>query len=330
MVIAPKRATGHVGERVGGPLLAVSLFLLTMPRALPQTAGPGHPAISVDVSLVVLQVTVRDLRGEFVSGLGKDAFQVLENGRPQNIRLFQHEDLPVSVGLLVDNSGSMGRKRNDVAAAALAFVRSSNPRDEMFVVDFNEKVILGLPDTKLFSATASELELALNGVPAYGGTALYDAIETGLAHVSKATRDKKVLILISDGGDNSSRHTLREVLADAGRSNVLIYAIGLLDEHDADQNPKFLKRIARVTGGEAFFPAATEVTGVCKRIAEDIRQQYTIGYVPADERLDDTYRAIKVTAHGTQQGKLRVRTRTGYIASRHRAGAPLNSREQTR
>ena len=222
---------------------------------------PGSAIISVDVDLVVLHATVRDRKGGFVSGLRKENFRVFEDGVPQEIRVFQHEDVPVAVGLIVDNSGSMGRKRKDVTAAALAFVRSSNPQDEMFVVNFNERISFGLPDTELFSASAAELERALNGVPANGKTALYDAIEAGLAHLKKATLDKKVLIVISDGGDNASHHTLGQVLESAGRSDAIIYTIGLFDEYDEDRNPGVLKKIARATGGEAFLPTETEPGG---------------------------------------------------------------------
>jgi Ca-activated chloride channel homolog len=168
-------------------------FLFPKPSVLAQSEpSPSGTTISVDVDLVLLRVTVRDRKGGFVSGLGKDNFRVFEDRAPQTIRFFQHEDVPVAVGLIVDNSGSMGRKKKDVTAAALTFVRSSNPRDEMFVVNFNERVAFGLPDTSLFSASAAELERALNGIPAIGRTALYDAVEAGLSHLAKAALDKKV------------------------------------------------------------------------------------------------------------------------------------------
>ena len=271
---------------------------------------------STNVDLVVLHATVCNRSGGFVSGLQEGNFQVYENGSRQAIRVFQHEDVPVAVGLAVDNSGSMARKRPDVIAAALAFVRSSNPRDEMFVVNFNERVSLGLPDTKLFSASAAELEKALNGIPASGKTALYDAIDAGLDHLRKATRDKKVLIVISDGGDNASHRKLGQVLEAAARTNTIIYTIGLFDENDEDRNPGVLRRIARSTGGEAFLPKEPgEVVGICKRIAEDIRHQYTIGYVPSDQKFDDSYRSIRVTATGQRGQKYVVRTRTGYFGA---------------
>ncbi len=282
------------------------------------------------MNLVVLHATVRDRKGGFVSGLRKEDFQVYEDGAPQAIRVFDHEDVPVAVGLVVDNSGSMGRKRKDVTAAALAFVRSSNPRDEMFIVNFNERVSFGLPDTQLFSASAAELEGALNGVPANGRTALYDAIEAGLDHLKKATLDKKVLIVISDGGDNASHHKLGQVLDDAGRSDAIIYTVGLFDEDDEDRNPGVLRKIARATGGEAFLPEETsQVVPICERIAEDIRNQYTIGYIPSNQKLDNTQRTIKVTATGRHGEKLLVRTRAGYIASPERSGPAASSPGET-
>lgn len=274
------------------------------------------PDISVDVNLVVLHLTVRNKKGGFVAGLGRENFRVFEDNRPQTIQFFQHEDVPVAVGLIVDNSGSMRPKRADVTAAALDFVRTSNPQDEMFIVNFNERTRLGLPDTELFTARRVELEEALNGVPAAGKTALYDAIELGIDHLKHAHHDKKVLVVISDGGDNASGHTLGDVLGSAARSDVIIYTVGLFDEFDEDRNPGVLKRIARASGGEAFLPDQTsEVVPICERIAEDIRNQYTIGYRPADTGLNGGYRTIKVTAMGAHGEKYPVRTRAGYVAS---------------
>jgi Ca-activated chloride channel family protein len=235
------------------------------------------------------------------------------------------------VGLVVDNSGSMGRKKKAVTAAALAFIRSSNPRDEMFIVNFNERVSLGLPPTELFSASSVELERALNDRPAMGQTALYDGIEAGLAHLKKATLEKKVLIVISDGGDNASHHTLRQVLESAGRSSAIIYTVGLLDEYDEDSNPGVLKKLARATGGEVFLPRETsEVVPICERIAKDIRNQYTIGYAPSESKLDNVYRTINVTASGPHGKKLLVRTRTGYIAAPEGVGQAADPREKGR
>ena len=285
----------------------------------------------MDVDLVVLNATVHDRKGGFVTGLRKENFRVFENGVLQEIRVFQHEDVPVTVGLIVDNSGSMVRKRTEVTAAALAFVRSSNPRDQMFVVNFNERVSFGLPDTELFSASTSELDQALNGVPANGRTALYDAIEAGLKHLMKATLDKKVLIVISDGGDNASRRTLSQVIESAGRSDAIIYTIGLFDEYDEDRNPGVLRQIARATGGEAFLPnEISKIVPICERIAQDIRNQYTIGYVPSNQNLDSSYRTITVTATGQHGEKALVRTRAGYVAAPERKRQPADAHGKLR
>jgi len=307
------------GTKYGIAVLCSLLFPLSLVGQQPsgQTLSPPpDTTISVDVNLVVLHATVRDRGGRYVSNLHEGDFHVFEDGRPQTIRVFQHEDMPVAVGLVVDNSGSMNRKRKDVIAAALTFVNTSNPRDEMFVVNFNEHVSLGLPETKLFSAGPVELEKALNGVPARGMTALYDAIDQGLTHLKQATLDKKVLIVISDGRDNASRHTLAQTLQSVSRSDVIIYTIGLFDEFDEDSNAGVLKKLARASGGETFLLKDTsEVVPTCRRIAEDIRHQYTIGYVPSHEQLDRTYRAIHVTATGPRGQSLLVRTRAGYMAS---------------
>ena len=308
--------------------LCVAIAARSEPRqqgSAPPAAGDGSsgPTISVEVNLVVLHATVRNAAGGFVSGLQEPDFRVYEDGRPQTIRLFRHEDAPVAVGLIVDNSGSMVRKRTDVAVAALAFVRSSNPADQIFIVNFNEHATFGLPDSTPFSADGSELVAALMGVPASGKTALYDAIEAGLDHLKKATYSKKALIVVSDGGDNASAHTLNDVLQDAGRSDAMIYTIGLLDEYDRESNPRALKQVARATGGEAFFPKETKaVIAICRGIAQDIRNQYTIGYAPDNNNLDGGYRRIRVIIAGRRGGHLSVRTREGYIASPRRNPAP--------
>jgi Ca-activated chloride channel homolog len=305
-------------------LLLPPLPLIVAASGSAQIAANSDGAnFSTDVSLVVLHATVRNRKGGFVSGLRQGNFQVLEDGERQTIRLFQHEDVPVAVGLVVDNSGSMSSKRKDVSAAALAFARSSNPHDQMFIVNFNEHVTFGLPNTVLFSASPAELETALNGVPAAGKTALYDAILAGLDHLKKAKLDKKVLIVVSDGGDNASHRTLARVLEAAGRSDAIIYTIGLFDEYDEDSNPGVLKKIARITGGEAFLPKETStVVEICQRIAMDIRNQYTIGYIPNNRTFNNAYRTIRLVAIGPHGQKYLVRTREGYIAAPERQTSP--------
>jgi VWFA-related protein len=258
---------------------------------------------------------VSDRKGGFVSNLGERDFEVYEDGVPQRIRLFGNEDVPVTVGLVVDHSTTMRPKLAEVAAAARTFVWSSNREDEMFVVNFNEIVSLGLPGTIRFTDSPAELENAITTAPVGGQTALYDAIAKALEELQAGSRDKKVLIVVSDGGDNASARSLAQVMNLAGQSSAVIYAVGIYDEADPTRNLGVLRRLAQATGGEAFFPQQlSEVVTICARIARDIRHQYTIEYVPTNLTRDGTYRAIRVLAQAKGHDRLSVRTRTGYIA----------------
>jgi len=273
----------------------------------------GQAQIRVDVDLVVLPATVQDRHGQRVSDLQQGNFAVYEDRVAQRIRLFQHEDIPVTVGLVVDHSGSMDAKLAEVTAGAKAFVRSSNTDDQMFVVNFNETVSLGLPDSIGVTTNAEELERAIWRSRAAGETALYDAIVIALARVEAGVRDKKVLVVISDGADNASRHKLAQVLDMAATSNVIIYTVGLFAPEDQDANPSVLHRLARATGGEAFLPGElSDVVTICERIARDIRSQYTIGYSSSNVKQDGVYRTVRVAAQAPDRGKLSVRTRPGY------------------
>jgi Ca-activated chloride channel homolog len=298
------------------------LLLLSVVGGEPQTPpsldaqGSSPYRISVNVDLVVLNATVRDGKGRFASDLREEDFEVYEDGVRQSIRLFRHEDIPVTVGLVVDHSGSMRAKLADVIAAARTFVQSSSPEDEMFVVNFNEKVTIGLPDNLPFSNRSEDLGSAIANAPTTGRTALYDAVFVARKRLQAGSREKKVLIVISDGGDNASAHTLAEVLKMAGQSTTLVYTIGIFDDTDADRNPDVLRRLAGVTGGEAFFPGEyREVVAICERIARDIRNQYTIGYLSSSASRPGAYLSVRVAARAAGHGKLSVRARSGYIAS---------------
>ena len=271
--------------------------------------------ISVNVSSVVLHATVLNHQGAAVSGLQKGNFEVFEDGVPQQIQYYSHEDNPVTVGLVLDNSGSMGPKRTEVIAAALVFAHSSNPQDQMFVVNFNEHVRFGLPADVPFTDQTSELQVALSTFKTDGETALYDALAAAIGHLKKGNRDKKVLIVVSDGGDNASQYTLRQVLAMAVQSNAIIYTIGIYTEEDPDQKPDALRQLSRATGGEAFFPRSIpDVVPVCEQIARDIREQYTLAYAPANRTQDGAYRVIQVKVTAPGYGRLSVRTRAGYYS----------------
>jgi VWFA-related protein len=305
-----------------GLALVFCLVLIVLPSAARSPAhwpSQGSQAsqnpIRLNVDLVVLHATVQNRDHVLVSGLGKEDFQVYEDGVLQQINTFSHEDIPVTVGLVVDNSGSMQPKRAEVIAAALAFARSSNPQDQIFVVNFNEKVSFGLPDNTPFADKAAPLEVALSKIATNGMTALYDGVAAGLDHLKMGNRDKKVLIVISDGGDNASHHKLAQIMTMAVQSEAIIYTLGIFDESDEDRNPRVLKQLAKTTGGEAFLPGSLkEIVPICERIARDIRNQYTLAYISTNVQQDGNYRAIQVKAGSPGRGGLSVRTRAGYRA----------------
>jgi Ca-activated chloride channel family protein len=287
----------------------------------PESKSGAAYTLQLNANMVILSATVLNRHNTPVSGLSKDDFQVYEDGVLQQIRHFSHGDIPVTAGILVDNSGSMAPKRDDVIAAALAFVRSSNPQDQMFVVNFNDRVSFGLPAGVPFTDRQEQLQQALSGISAIGQTSLYDGVAVALDHLKLGSYEKKVLILISDGGDDASKHTLAQVIDMARRSAAIIYTIGIFDEQDGDQNPSVLKRLAKETGGEAFFPESSkEIVSICEEIARDIRSQYTLTYVPANVSRDGRYRAIEVRASAPGRGRLSVRTRAGYFVPENISG----------
>ena len=294
------------------------LSLTVVSRA--QQAAPVPPpdaryTINVSVDEVVLHATVRDRKGNPVPGLGKENFQVFENHVIQRIKHFSHEDIPVTVGIVIDNSGSMAPKRAEVITAALAFAASSNPQDQMFLVNFNEHVRFGLPSDILFTDQSDQLKAAMGSVKADGKTALFDAVAVALEHLKKGNRDKRVLIVVSDGADNASSHTKEQILALAAHSDAIIYSLGIYEPDDPDRSPHVLTQLAGASGGEAFFPETLrDVRPACERIAHEIRNQYTLSYVPTNQTQDGTYRSIQVRAATPEGRGLAVTTRAGYIA----------------
>jgi Ca-activated chloride channel family protein len=298
---------------LGVPLILYAAVLgedLCSQPAKPKQEDQGY-TIRTTSRLVLLDVSVKS-SGGFVTGLTKDDFKVSEDGKPQQISQFGAADQPVTVGIVVDESGSMGPKRTEVITAALQFIQASNPHDELFVINFNEKARRGLPDKVPFSDDIKQLGAALwRGVP-QGRTALYDAIEMGLNQLELGRRDRKAMVVIGDGGDNVSLRTLPEVMHEVLSSPVTIYTIGIFDEDDKDKNPSVLKKLAQVSGGGAYFPQTLqEVIPMCRQIAKDIRERYTIGYIPSVE--GKLVRHIKVDAFAANHKRLSVRTRNGYM-----------------
>jgi Ca-activated chloride channel family protein len=269
--------------------------------------------IHTDVELVLLDVSVKNPSGGYVSGLTKDQFQIYENGVPQKITEFAMADAPVAIGLVLDNSGSMASRRSSLIEAGVAFIEASNPQDQIFVVNFNDKVRRGLPESIPFTDDINLLRKALSIDRPEGQTALYDAVAFALRHLETGRRDKKTLVVVSDGGDNCSRHNLTDVMRLIEESAATVYTVGIFDPDDPDRNPGVLKRIAGVSGGECFLTGELEpILPICQKIAKDIRSRYTIGYHPVRTSGKAAIRKIRVAAGSPEHKKLIVRTRTAY------------------
>ena len=302
-------------------LLSACLAALLLAVTTSASTVPPTPVFRSETRLVLLHATVKNDRGELVTGLAREAFTVSENGRPQTITMFRREDIPVSVGILIDNSKSMRGKRADVEAAALAFVRASNPQDEVFVASFADKAQVDVP----FTSEATVLEAGLKRLDSIGGTAVRDAVFVGEEYLeAHAKRDQKVLLLITDGLDNASAASPERIRKRAERSEIVVYAVGLLEPADrsrAARAREALDDLTEPTGGLAYYPAGVEhTTEAVLEIARQIRHQYTIGYTPVAQALDGSYRKLKVSAKGT--GRLTVRTRAGYRATARKDSRP--------
>lgn len=270
-----------------------------------------------DTRLVLLHATVVDKNGKIVGDLPKEAFTVLENGIEQPIKIFRREDVPVSMGLIVDNSGSMRDKRQQVATAALRLVKESNPQDEIFIVNFNDEAFLDQP----FTSELKKLEEALTRIDSRGGTAVRDAISMSIDYVKeKGKRDKKVLLVVTDGDDNTSSgaNTIEKLIEKAHLSEVLIYCIGLLNEEErgkAKRAQRAMRALSEASGGASYFPkAVTDIGALSSQVAHEIRNQYILAYSPSEQALDGTFRRVQVQAKGS--GRPVVRTRSGYYATK--------------
>jgi Ca-activated chloride channel family protein len=278
-------------------------------------AAPQPPAtFHAETRLVVLHATVKDSRGAEVTDLDRSAFEVYENGKRQRITVFRRDDIPVSLGLLIDNSGSMRTLRARVEASALAFVRASNPLDEVFVVNFADRPKLDVP----FTSEQRVLEAGIARVDSIGGTALRDAIDMAEAYLGEhAAHDRKILLVITDGRDNASTTTIRQIQHASERTDTAVYAIGVFSDPEsanARDGRHELESLTQQTGGTAHYPATVdEIDTIVRELARQIRNQYTIAYAPANQALDGTYRRIRVEARA--RDALTVRTRAGYVAS---------------
>jgi Ca-activated chloride channel homolog len=292
----------------------------TKPQQQPSNDN-GTFVIRKNVDEVLLHATVIDSKQHMVTDLDRNSFTVFEDGKQQSIISFRHEDIPVAMGIVIDNSGSMREKRAKVNQAALNLVRSSNPQDEVFVVNFNDEYYLDQD----FTNDLLKLKEALEKIDAKGGTALYEAVVASAEHLKKNARlERKVLFVVTDGEDNASRETLEQAVKQLQEENgPSVYAIGILgDEEHPKRARRALDIIAQRTGGLAFFPKTLdEVDEISRQVAHDIRNQYTIGYQPTNPRSSGGFRTIRVEAKSKGRGKLEVRTKSGYYAGTQTAAS---------
>ena len=286
----------------------------------PPNTDEGGFVFKAEVQEVMLHATVVDDKQRLITNLDKGAFTVYEDGKPQAITSFRHEDVPVAMGIVIDNSGSMREKRDKVNKAALNLVKASNPQDQVFVVNFSDEYYLDQD----FTGNINKLKEALEKVETRGGTALYDAVVASADHMKRnAKLQKKVLFVVTDGEDNASRETLEQAVRRVSEENgPTVYAIGLLGEEKQRRAKRALQVIAEKTGGMAFLPRTVdEVDEISSAVAHDIRNQYTIGYKPTTPRNVPGYRTIHVDAKAKGYNKLTVRTRSGYYAGQERAAS---------
>ena len=306
--------------------LAAFLIWAWTPALLAQP--DSEVTFRADTRLVVLHASVVDKNGNLVTNLPRSAFTVYENGIQQEVKLFRREDVPVSMGLIIDNSGSMRDKRHKVESAALTLVEKSNPQDEVFIVNFNDEAYLDVD----FTNDVKKMEEGLTRIDSRGGTAMRDALSMSIDHLLEhGKKDKKVLFVVTDGNDNTSAITLEELVHKAHQSEVLIYAVGLLNEEQRRERKRAkraLDALTKASGGMAYYPAElTEVEMITAKVAHEIRNQYVIAYSPANPKLDGSFRRIKVDVKA--KGKPAVRTRSGYYATPAVPGAATLDKSAT-
>ena len=283
------------------------------PAISPETSpnDPGRFVFRKQVQEVVLHATVVDEAGRMVTGLDRSAFTVFVNGVPEPITSFRREDVPVAMGIVIDNSGSMRDKRDKVNQAVLNLIRASNPQDEIFVVNFGQTPYLDQD----FTSDVRLLQAALHQVSTRGSTALYDAVVASAVHLQNNPRlTKKVLLVITDGQDNMSQETLQEAIRKLQpNKGAMLYAIGLTDEGMTRNGRDALQNLAGNTGGVAYFPQSLDdVNTITRSVAHDIRSQYTLAFNPGNAATQKGYQAIRVDAKGPNRSRLTVRTRGGY------------------
>ena len=303
----PHSTVKHVILTFGGCLL----FLLSTPPVHAQT--PADFTLAVDVDLVELQITVLDENDRHVRGLTREDFQITEDQIEQDVSLFRNDDKPVSLGVIIDNSRSMERKKERVDTAALSFVQHSNPQDETFLIHFDDQVRLAQD----FTGDITAIEATLASISPYGQTALFDAIMLGIETIEEGQYDQKAILLVSDGSDNASSHVFEEVLEAARQAGVAIYSIGILSDSEVGRKARQgLEELSEITGGRSFFPTrAEEIPALTESVAHELRELYTVGYSPTNARRDGTWRSVRINVtQPPETPRYKTNYRHGYYA----------------
>jgi Ca-activated chloride channel homolog len=278
--------------------------------------GRVQPTFSATAEMVVLHVTVEDRRGVYVPDLSEARFRVIEDGVPQEIRHFSASEVPASVGLVIDGSGSMLPNRELVVASTLAFTEQSHPDDELFVLAFNEHIRQVWPPRVVSESSQALLQHTLRaGIGARGMSALHDAVNAGLRRVAEGRHTRQVLVVVSDGADNASAVGRDDIIDRVRKSTATVYTIALRDPVSGAGDPGLLRQLAEASGGAAFRPRRiSDLADVMPHIARDIRAAYTVGYVPTATALDGGFRHVRVLVRSPEGRPLRARTRAGYFA----------------
>ncbi len=310
-----------IGSRTSRLTLAVAICAAgSLVAASQDVASPSDQVFRSHSDLVVLHVNVFAGRSDAVPGLPQEAFTIIEDGKPQQISFFSSADVPVAAGLVMDNSGSMIARQKMVIAGALAFANASHPEDELFTVIFNENVRFGLPPTLAFTHSRPMMQAALSRFSPGGKTALYDAVVAAIDHLENATHQKRVLVVLSDGEDNASRLSRRDMFDKAARSNTIIYTVSSATAGIAgdDGDAPVLRKLAEISGGIAYFPDNdTEVVSAFEEIAGNVRRGYALGYVPSNTNHDGGFRRVRIRVRAPGRNNLTIRARDGYLASDH-------------
>ena len=323
------RHSTKLRPKVSLELILVSMFVLLAERLIvsfaqesenpdpPPASNDAKDFIKIDVDMVLVNATVTDPSNRFVTGLEKEHFQLFEDKVLQQITQFSNEDIPTSIGLLFDVSSSMSDKIGRAKDAAVAFLKTSNPDDEFFLITFADKPQVD----EEFTNDVSDIQNRLAYKPAKGSTTLYDSVYLGLQKMKQGHNPKKAILLITDGEDTRSRYSLVNVRNAVKESDVQIYAIGIVNSYYSDFSQgrtgrAVLEEMTEITGGKAYFPNSVyELEDICTKIAIELKNQYVLGYASSNSAKDGRWRKIKVKLNAPKGlPALSVRSKTGYFA----------------